>query len=599
MSAPSIPPLRSLFCLSDGRGAALLDGWGRCWFWSPPGFDGPLRLARLLDPQGVSVAIRPRLPGVPEARWLTPGRVMVARWGERARLEVAVVGGEPGGPAVRWHLSGEPGLEAVLELQDPSAGAGWCPAPFGALLPSGPWTSGPGGPLRLDLHPAGHSPGAPLQIPAEGLRATLRVGTDLGPLPADPVPSLLEEAARWERDVLPSARGRLTLAPNWASEAVAASLEQLHALQNRDSGLLVAAPVTSIPQWPGSPRAWDYRYAWLRDNADAGTALALGGDLEGARRLARGLGELLRRGTQPVRRLDGGPLPPERSLPHLRGYLGALVRVGNGAAQQAQVDTLGEVCRFAHLLEVVGGCPPQLLDQIPGLADAAAIGWRQPDHGIWEVRGRRRHYLHSKILAWVALDRALDLAGWGGIDASGAARWAAARGELEAAVAGRGTGPSGELTMAFGEASADSATLAAYLVGYPLPEGSRRTGTLDHVLDQLDSFPLLARHRPERDGIPYPCLPFIFPSFWAAAAEAACGRREAAVARFRSLVRLAGPSGQLSEVADPATRKMLGNYPQVQSHAALVESALVIWGPGAELGPATRTPMRPAGRPGA
>ncbi|MGC8474539.1 MAG: glycoside hydrolase family 15 protein, partial [Candidatus Dormibacteria bacterium] len=392
---------------------------------------------------------------------------------------------------------------------------------------------------------------------------------------------------------------RLALAPTWARQAVEASLEQLHALQHPESGLLVAAPVTSIPQWPGSPRAWDYRYAWLRDNADAGAALALGGDLQGARHLARGLAGLLRQGSQPVRRLDGGPLPPERSLPHLRGYLGSAVRVGNGAAQQAQVDTLGEVCRFAHLLEGAGGCPEQLLDQIPRLADAAAISWRQPDHGIWEVRGRRRHYLHSKILAWVALDRALDLARRGRIEAAGASRWAAARRELEEAVAGRGTGPSGELTMAFGEGSADSATLAAYLVGYPLPEGGRRAGTLDHVLGQLGTFPLVARHRPERDGIPYPCLPFIFPSFWAAAAEAACGRRRAAVARFRSLVGLAGPSGQLSEVADPATRRMLGNYPQVQSHAALVEAALVIWGAGAAPRPAAGKRHRPGQPPGA
>ena len=578
MRPASSPSLRSLFCVSDGRGAAILDGRGRCWFWSPPGFDGPLRLARLLDPRGVSVAVRPRIPGSPKVGWSAPQRVMLARWGDRDRLEVAATASGRGRPVVLWVLRGEPGLEAVVELQGPAAGPGWEPAPSGAVLPAGPWPDGPGGPLRLEVRPAAPISTAPIPVPPEGLLVSLALGVEPGPGSPAPLASLRSEVSGWQRRQHTSAGGLRLRAPGWAREAVATSLAQIHALQHPATGLVVASPVTSIPQWPGSTRAWDYRYAWLRDNADAGAALTLGGDLEGAARLARGLGQLLGHGTQPVRRLDGSPLPPERALPHLQGYLGSVVRVGNGAALQAQVDTLGEVCRFAHLLDGAGACPTELLEHVPRLADAAAAGWSRADHGIWEVRGRRRHYLHSKILAWVALDRALDLARRGRIADSGAFAWARARGQLESAVARRGLGPAGQLRIAFGEEGADSATLAAYLVDYPLPSGPGYAATLDHVLSELGAGPLVARHRPERDGIPYPCLPFIFPSFWAAAAEAVVGRRARGAARFRALLRLAGPSGQLSEVADPATGQLLGNYPQVQSHAALVEAAFALWG---------------------
>ncbi len=604
------PPVRDLFCISDGNGAAVLDRTGSCLFWSPPGFDGPLRLARLLDwTRGGSVGLRPLLAGVPGSRWSVPGRVLEVTWGVRARLQVALGEDAQGGPAVLWLLTGRPGLRGRLELQDPTAGGGpgWRIGPRGAALPAGAVPDGPGGPLTLASSAPLHGPGHLLSVGPKGAALRLSLGSRAEAIApaaaAEQIEGQRREFEDWRARVAgsPPTAAVLGRAPKWAGAALLAALATIHALQDRRTGLLVAAPLTSIPQWPASQRAWDYRYAWLRDNADAGVAMTLAGDLPGARRLARGLGGLLALGTGPVRRLCGGPLPQERFLDHLGGYRGAAVRIGNAAADQAQVDTLGEVCRFAHLLERAGGCPPELLERVPALAAAAAEGSKRPDHGIWEVRGAPRHYTHSKVLAWTALDRALDLAAKGRIPAIASRSWADARRRLEAEVAARATGPGSPLPMAFDDPAADSGTLAGYVVGYPLPGGAGNAATLDFVLANLREGFLVARHRPERDQLPGPCLPFIFPSFWAALAEARVGRRREAVQRFRAIWELAGAAGQLSEVADPERRMLLGNCPQIQSHAALVEAAFAIWGgpaPGSgRPSPRGRTAARAARHP--
>jgi GH15 family glucan-1,4-alpha-glucosidase len=370
-------------------------------------------------------------------------------------------------------------------------------------------------------------------------------------------------------------------APPYAVEAVVRSLLTLRGLQDATSGLMVASPLTSVPQWSGGERSWDYRYAWLRDCADGGLALARTGAFREASKLALGLARRLQADLgriAPVRRLDGGPLPPEHLLDHLSGYEGAPVRIGNAAGDQAQVDTLGELVRFAEALDRFGGCPKELLDLVPQLAELARTNWQLPDHGIWEVRGAKRHYVHSKLLAWSALSCAIRLAGEGRIAAANAPAWADSRSALEDAIATQGTGPDGQLIMAFNDLSADSSTLAAYVVGYPR-KGASDAATLDYVLTNLEDGFLLARHHPERDRIPGPCAPFIFPSLWAVIAEDKLGRRASALARLLAVLSLAGPAGQLSEVAQPNSLTMLGNYPQVQSHAALVEAVLQLWGP--------------------
>lgn len=572
-------PIRRLFCISNGVGAALLDRDGSLVFWSPPGFDGELRLASLLDPErGASLAVTPVGVGAPRGRWGAPGRVLEARWLSGARLRVAWGEGEE----LLWLLDGAPGGRGRIRLRGRDARGLplWNPTVEGAILRA---QSASAPPLHLSCSAPVEWPEGLVTIPEEGLAVRLSLRLPAGRPSLRGVTGLvldrLSEHRHWWAAISASQpmSDLLKLAPELAANAVTVSLATIASLQDRATGLVVASPTTSIPQWPGGQRAWDYRYAWLRDNADAGVAMTLAGDLPAAARLGEGLAQLLRAGAAPVRRLNGGPLPPEMLVRGLRGYGGAAVRIGNAAAEQAQVDTLGEVCRFAELLDRAGACPPELLEQIPALADAAAREWTRPDHGIWEVRGPRLDYTHSKLLAWTALDRALTLTSRRGLPAP--PEWDAARLAVEREVGSRTAHGDGRLAMAYQDSTADAATLAAYLVGYPLPGGRENPATLDYVLKDLGEGPLLVRHRPERDEIPEPCLPFIFPAFWAAVAEELVGRHSAAVARFRALCALAGPAGQLSEVADPVQRRLLGNFPQIQSHAALVEAAFRIWGP--------------------
>lgn len=568
-------------------------------------FDSPLALAALLDQVGGGcVGVEPDSSGEPFARWAPLSRELVLEWPAGVLVRCGLLPDGCGRTAVVWLIDGPPGTPIRVLARGPSPGGQprWRAEPFGLALAEGGHPDGPGGPLALVV--SGEA-----EVVPEGLTLTLSPGgrvVCLGvPDKAGRLPPRLELAAQggaaavaalgrlidqsnsrdrtWVSALLagPQLEAVSSSAPPYATGALVRSLLTLRGLQDVTSGLMVASPLTSVPQWPGGERSWDYRYAWLRDCADGGLALARAGAFGEASKLALGLARRLQADLgriDPVRRLDGGPLPPEHLLEHLSGYEGALVRIGNAAAGQAQVDTLGEVVRFAETLDRLGGCPKELLDLVPQLAELARTKWQLPDHGIWEVRGAKRHYVHSKLLAWSALSGAIRLAGEGRIAGTKASDWMEARTALEDAIATQGTGPDGQLIMAFDDPSPDSSTLAAYLVGYPR-EGAGDATTLDYVLTNLEDGFLLARHYPERDGIPGPCAPFIFPSLWAVMAEAKLGRRESALARLLAILSLAGPAGQLSEVAEPHSLTMLGNYPQVQSHAALVEAVLQLWGP--------------------
>ena len=594
--------IRDYFCLADGRTAALIHRDGRCDFWCWPSFDSPMKLARLLDSRsGGSVGVA-FSRGSDSASWAGRSRVVSRIRDDGAEIRCGLLDDGAGMSALAWLVAGPSGEGVEVSIADPAAGGGprWCPAGFGALVAGGGSPDGPGGPLVLVLSaPATFSSGRLLvELPAGGLAVCLGV-----PREGDRLPPFLAALAETGTGAVVETRRMLDAsvadderwlkglhhgsvlqrlvqrAPGWALTEVDRSLLTLSGLQDRQSGLPVASPLTSIPQWPASVRAWDYRYAWLRDCADAGMALSRAGARAEAERLGEGLARLLGRHPErsaPVRRLSGSASLPEHVADHLRGYGGALVRIGNRAAGQVQLDTLGEVVRLAEELDRDGACPPQLLATVPTLAQAAAQNWRLPDHGIWEVRAEPQDYVHSKVMAWAALRSAAALARRGRV-VGPADSWQRTSEEIDSAIGRRGTGTNGELVMSFQDTAADSSLLAAYLVGFISPTDARAPATLEAVSGALGRGPLMARHVPERDGILVPCFPFIFPGLWAVVAEALLGRSEAAEDRFRAILGLAGPAGQLSEVADPETGMLWGNYPQVQSHAALIEAALAIW----------------------
>lgn len=339
-------------------------------------------------------------------------------------------------------------------------------------------------------------------------------------------------------------------------------------LQSTEGGI-VAAPTTSLPQWPGTSRTWDYRYCWLRDGALAATALLRAGCADRAYSLADFLGSVAQ--SEPPRalvRVDGTVPPVERTLDALSGYRGARpVRVGNAAAEQRQLDVGGELTQLARVLAGLDALPKSLAGACVRIADWTAEHWLEPDHGIWEIRGPARRYTHSRVMAWVALRDAVQLADSGVIAGSSSA-WRRAAMQVHEHVL---SAPAGALQLTDAGGGADAALSCVPLVAFLPPTHRTVRATLDLIRHELDRSGLLDRHRAEQDISQEPCGPFVFPTFWMASALAAAGasgkRYFSAAAASRGALDLFG------ETADPVRRGPLGNFPQVQSHAALVLAA--------------------------
>ncbi len=328
-------------------------------------------------------------------------------------------------------------------------------------------------------------------------------------------------------------------------------------------GGIVAAPTTSLPQWPGSSRTWDYRYCWLRDSSLAGLAMIRLGLVDAARGLGAFIGNVVNdRGPVPLVCVDGTD-PPEESLrDDLAGYLGARpVRIGNAAAAQAQLDVPGEVIELAVSLDSIGALPDELRRAVPLLAAWLVAHWREPDNGIWEIRGQAHRYTHSLVTSTSGLCGAAQLAESGAV-AGDADLWRA----VAAAIGAELRPGSGALQLRLDGGGADAAlTQVAQLAG--LEALRHRVGaTLDLIIERLDRDGLIDRYEGQPDAIDDPCAPFVFPTFWLSAALAGAGRDGSRWLDAALATR--GPLGLFGEVADPAHRTPLGNYPQVQSHAS-------------------------------
>jgi GH15 family glucan-1,4-alpha-glucosidase len=363
-------------------------------------------------------------------------------------------------------------------------------------------------------------------------------------------------------------------------EAVTSSLVALKALTYAPTGGLVAAATTSLPERLGGVRNWDYRYCWLRDATFTLYALLLSGHVDEAgawrdwllRAIAGDPSQLqIMYGVAGERRL------PELELPWLPGYeRSAPVRIGNAAADQLQLDVYGEVLDALHQARRAGlsgdgsawAVQRAMLDWLEG-------GWKLPDEGLWEVRGPRQHFTHSKLMAWVAFDRAVKAVECFGLDGP-ADRWRALRAEVHAEVCSRAwSAEAGAFTQAYGSRALDASLLVMPLVGFLPPRDPRVAGTVAAIERELLHEGLVLRYRTEEteDGLPAGEGAFLACSFWLADNYALLGREADACALFERLLALRNDVGLLAEEYDPILRRQLGNFPQAFSHVGVVNTA--------------------------
>ncbi|MEW2319038.1 glycoside hydrolase family 15 protein [Streptomyces bauhiniae] len=373
-------------------------------------------------------------------------------------------------------------------------------------------------------------------------------------------------------------------------DVVVRSLITLKALTYRPTGGIVAAATTSLPEKLGGVRNWDYRYCWLRDSTLTLNVLLAAGYHEEAEawrdwllRAVAGSPEDLQimYGVAGERRLS------ETELPWLAGFAGsAPVRIGNSAVDQLQLDVYGEVMDSLWLARRSGlSARPHMWALQCALIDFLDEQWRQPDEGLWEVRGGRRQFTHSKVMAWVAVDRAVrtleehpELEG----DLSG---WRALRDEIHAEVCAKGYDPErNTFTQYYGSRELDASLLLIPRVGFLPPDDPRVIGTVDAIAADLGDGGFVRRYDTEDpegpvvDGLPEGEGAFLACSFWLADALHLTGRTEEARALFERLVGLVNDVGLLAEEYDEEAGCQLGNFPQAFSHIALVNTALTLFG---------------------
>jgi len=461
---------------------------------------------------------------------------------------------------------------------------------YGSIIP---WVRQPdhsllatGGPDTLELHTPVPTHGEDLTTVAEFVVAEgERIPFVLNHHPSHEAPPPLldaEEAIKAAEKTWQEWCALTTYKGRWGA-AVMRSLLVLKALTYAPTGGIVAAPTTSLPEQPGGERNWDYRYCWLRDATFTLNALLLAGYREEAvawrewlLRAAAGRPEDL----QVLYGVSGERRMPEAVLPWLPGYGGAApVRVGNAAAQQFQLDIYGEVMDTLHLARCAGlPAEPRSWAIQMVLLEFLEKNWHEPDEGIWEVRGPRRHFTHSKVMAWVAFDRAVK-----GVERFGLEgpieRWRSARDVIHAQVCEAGfDAKRNTFVQSYGSTHLDASVLLIPLVGFLPATDARVRGTVEAIERNLLVNGLVLRYStasrvdnlPPGEGAFLPC------SFWLADNLSLIGRQADAEALFERLLALRNDLGLLSEEYEPRSKTMLGNFPQALTHMALINTAGVL-----------------------
>lgn len=364
----------------------------------------------------------------------------------------------------------------------------------------------------------------------------------------------------------------------WADD-IRHSLMVLKALTFAPTGGIVAAPTTSLPESIGGVRNWDYRYCWVRDAAFTLWALNIGGYSGEARRfrdwLLRAAG-----GDPPALQVlygvGGESRLPEFELPWLSGYEDSKpVRVGNAAAEQFQLDVYGETVDTLHLARVMGLEPnPTSWSMERLLVEYVEERWRDPDEGIWEVRGPRRHFTHSKVLAWTALDRAVKAVERYGLDGP-ADRWRAVRDEIKNEVLTNAfDSKRNTFTQYYGSQELDASVLMLPLVHFLPATDARMRGTVAAIERELMRGGFVMRYSADcDDGLPPGEGAFLICTFWLIDNYALMGKLDEATELFERLLSLRNDVGLLAEQYEPRLKRQVGNFPQALTHVGLVTSA--------------------------
>jgi GH15 family glucan-1,4-alpha-glucosidase len=593
-------PIGDYGLLSDCRSAALVSKEGSIDWLCFPRFDGASVFGRILDERAGHWSIKPVGDFTTERRYIEDTMLLETTFTTSSGT-ATVVDGLAVGRNERGHELGSGATCAVLRKVTGVKGAvefelEFAPRPeYGLVLPlleevdGGVRTRGGAAAMRLS------SP-VPLEIDDATVRARFTVRPDDIVGFAMQHRSTSEEAPRrWGQDEIVDRlddtaeawRTWSELHQNYTGpwvDLVRQSGRVLYALTYFPTGAIVAAPTTSLPESPGGSRNWDYRYAWVRDSSFTLQALWVAACPDEADKffeyLASTAATQVRTGTdlQIMFGIGGEHDLTERELPHLTGWRGsAPVRVGNGAWDQRQLDVYGELLDAAHRLpDELAKLTPACRRFMTDLADTAAERWTEKDQGIWEVRGEPRDFLYSKLMCWVALDRAISLA-----DRLGANErvddWKACKEEIADAILTKGwNDEAGAFTQSFGSGDLDASNLMMPIVGFIPADDPRMKATIDATAERLTDERGLVYRYLAHDGLEGDEGTFLLCTFWLAEAQALAGEVDKARQTFSTAAGFCNDLGLLAEEVDPKTGELLGNFPQAFSHIGLVNAAWAI-----------------------